>query len=85
MDSEERKASTVGKAEGCTKIRVSCGERVRMETGQRGVVSVVRCLSWSFDGSCFKERVSLKVVRPEAWVTEMVRKYDWSVIQAPSR
>ena len=73
MDWEERKARTVGKAEGCTKIRVSCCERVRMDTGQRGVVSVVRCLSWSLDGSCFKARVSPKLVRPLAWVTEMVR------------
>ena len=76
MDREERKARTVGKAEGCTKRRVSCGERVKRETGQRGVVSAVRCLSWSFEGSCFKEWVSLKVVRPEGWVTEMVLKYD---------
>ena len=76
MDREERKARTEGKAEGWTKRRVSCDERVRMEIGQRGEVSVVRCLSWSLVGSCFKERVSLKVVRPEGWETEMVRKYD---------
>ena len=76
MDSEERKARTVGKADGCTNRRVSCGERVRRELGQRGVVSVVRCLSWRCEGSCFKDRVSLKVVRPAGWVTEMVRKYD---------